>query len=81
MQFPKGISLEDDEGNSSIIVLLRKALYGLRQSQSPQLFNKLLNELLTKVADSSASNRRLAYISTTTPMVGFLSGVKLIISS
>ena len=45
LQFPKGISLEDDEGNSSITVLLRKALYGLRQS--PRLFNKLLNELLT----------------------------------
>jgi hypothetical protein len=45
LRFPKGVSLEDDEGNSSVIVLLRKALYGLRQS--PQLFNKLLNELLT----------------------------------
>ena len=44
LRFPKGFSLEDDEGNSSVIVLLRKALYGLRQS--PQLFNKLLNELL-----------------------------------
>jgi len=33
LQFSKGISLEDDEGgNSSIIMLLRKALYGLRQS-------------------------------------------------
>ena len=45
LRFPKGVSLEDDKGNSSVIVLLRKALYGLRQS--PQLFNKLLNELLT----------------------------------
>ena len=45
LQLPKGVSLEDDEGNSSIIVLLRKALYGLRQS--PQLFSKLLNELLS----------------------------------
>ena len=41
LRFPKGVSLEDDEGNSSFIVLLRKALYGLRQS--PQLFNKLLS--------------------------------------
>ena len=32
-------------GNSSTIVILRKALCGLRQS--PQLFNKLLNALLT----------------------------------
>ena len=45
MRFPKGVSLEDDEGNRSVIVLLRNALYGLRQS--PHLFNKLLNELLT----------------------------------
>ena len=41
LRFPKGLSLVDDEGSSSIIVLLRKALYGLRQSS--QLFNKLLN--------------------------------------
>ena len=45
LRFPQGICLVDDEGSSSIIVLLRKALNGLRQS--PQLFNKLLNELLT----------------------------------
>ena len=46
LRFPKGASLEDDEGNSSVIVRLRKELYGLRQS--PQLLAKqLLNELLT----------------------------------
>ena len=45
LRFPKGIFLVvDDEASGSIIVLLRKALYGLRQS--PQLFNKLLNGLL-----------------------------------
>ena len=45
LRFPKGVSLEHDKGNSSVLVLLRKALYGLRKS--PQLFNKLLGELLT----------------------------------
>ena len=45
MQFPKGVSLEDVEGNISVVVLLRKALHDL--CQSPQLFNKLLNELPT----------------------------------
>ena len=40
---PKGVSLVDDDGTTSIIVLLWKALYGLRQS--PQRFNKLLDEL------------------------------------
>ena len=44
LQLPKGISLVDDDGTTSVIVMLRKALYGLRQS--PQLFNKLLDELL-----------------------------------
>ena len=45
LRFPKGTSLVDDEGSIRIVVLLRKALYGLRQSQ--QLFNKPLNGLLT----------------------------------
>ena len=44
LQLPKGVSLVDDDGNTSAIVVLRKALYGLRQSS--QLFNKLLDELL-----------------------------------
>ena len=44
LQLPKCVSLVDDDGTTSVVVMLRKALYGLRQS--PQLFNKLLNELL-----------------------------------
>ena len=44
LQLPKGVSLVDEDGATSVIVMLRKAMYGLRQS--PQLFNKLLGELL-----------------------------------
>ena len=40
----KGVSLVDNDGSTNVIVLLRKALYGLRQS--PKLLNKLLDELL-----------------------------------
>ena len=44
LQLPRGVCLVGDDGTTSDIVMLRKALYGLRQS--PQLFNKLLDELL-----------------------------------
>ena len=44
LQLPKGVFLVADDGNTSAIVLLQKALYGLRQSL--QLFTKLLDELL-----------------------------------
>ena len=44
LQLPKGISLVDADGTTSVIVMLRKALYGLRQS--PQLLSRLLNVLL-----------------------------------
>ena len=40
LQLPKGVSLVDDDGNTSVIVMLRKAQYGLRQS--PQLFQQTL---------------------------------------
>ena len=32
MQLSKGVSLVDDDGTTSVIVMLRKALCGLRQS-------------------------------------------------
>ena len=44
--FPKGIYIKDQKGKLQNIVKLRRALYGLKQS--PQLWNKMLTEYLTK---------------------------------